>query len=192
MEKMLNFELSQNYEKCLVAVFLAKKKCPSEPKWCQTCAMQYPRSGFFLNLETPPRGRCGWAGRTPHLPGTAGIFFWIIKEMAGKWILGGIPKSLGGWAGRTPPLLPGVLKRSLPQISCRGSMIVTLPIRHQAGSSAVLPFAALMAAAVGLVLAAVRLLRRCDTFEASASQNAQFRYLHGPFLIGKTRHRQGG
>ncbi len=44
----------------------------------------------------------------------------IVKEMAGKWILGGGPGGtpgsqkvwMGGQAG--PPLPPGVLKRSLP------------------------------------------------------------------------------
>ncbi len=57
--------------------------------------------GFFFNFGTP-RGGEGvgvWAGRTP--PG-------IVKEMAGKWILG--PKK-SGWVGRLNPPPPEGFKK---------------------------------------------------------------------------------
>ncbi len=57
----------------------------------------------------------GQAG-PPHLPGAAGGFFWeIVKEMAGKWVLGAPPPGgsqkawVGGQAG-PPPL--GILKEA--------------------------------------------------------------------------------
>ncbi len=51
---------------------------------------------------------------TPHLPCAGGNFLGIVKEMAGKWILGGVPRDpppspkMSAWVGRLDP--PGLKK----------------------------------------------------------------------------------
>ncbi len=73
--------------------------------------------------RTPPPGGWGPELRTPHLPGTAVKFLGIVKEMAGIWILGRVPRdpppagSQKFWvsrqAGPLPPC-PGGLKKKPP------------------------------------------------------------------------------
>ncbi len=63
--------------------------------------------GFFLIFGTLPGGQAGQGLEDPICPAQPEIFWGIVKEMVGKWILGGVPegvlKSLGGWAAWTSP-----------------------------------------------------------------------------------------
>ncbi len=62
---------------------------------------------LLFNFGTPR-----W-GEDSHLPGAAGKLLGKVKEMAGKWILGGVPggPKKSGWVGRLDPPPPGGLKK---------------------------------------------------------------------------------
>ncbi len=70
--------------------------------WNDTTSAQFKN----LVLGPPPRwegGQAGPWGSGPPSAWRSQFSFGILKEMALKWVLGGIPKSLGGWAAPGPP-----------------------------------------------------------------------------------------
>ncbi len=77
---------------------------------------------LLFNFGTPPGG----GGKMAHMPGTAGIFFWLfwysrwgktrkVPALGGTSPPGGgVPKSLGAWAPPRPPPQGGLKKKHGP------------------------------------------------------------------------------